>query len=86
LPGWRFAGYVSEHRYSLIDKRLFIPEQWFTEEYDHRRLNCDLPRDIIFRTKPQLTVETLQTIHEEKTLPFIDLQINFLERHNLVDF
>jgi SRSO17 transposase len=65
-----FAGYVSENGYALIDKRLFIPEQWFTDEYRGRRERCNLPEDIAFRTKPQLAVEMLQAIHEEETLPF----------------
>jgi len=65
-----FAAYVSESGYALIDKRLFIPEQWFTEEYRHRRKKCNLPHDIGFRTKRQLATEMLQAIHEEKTLPF----------------
>ena len=65
-----FAAYVSENGYALVDKRLFIPEQWFTDEYRARREKCDLPEDTVFRTKPQLAAEMLQTIHEEKTLPF----------------
>ena len=65
-----FAAYVSESGYALIDKRLFIPEQWFTDEYKLRREKCNLPNDIVFRTKPQLATEMLQGIHEEKTLPF----------------
>jgi len=65
-----FAAYVSESGYALIDKRLFIPEQWFTEEYSHRREKCNLPKDIGFRTKPQLAAEMLCAIHEEQRLPF----------------
>ncbi len=65
-----FAGYVSENGYSLVDKRLYIPEQWFTEEYEERRGKCELPEDIIFQTKPQLAVDMLLKIHKEKTLPF----------------
>ena len=65
-----FAAYVSESGYALIDKRLYIPEQWFTEEYSHRREKCNLPKDIGFRTKPQLATEMLQEIHKEQTLPF----------------
>jgi len=65
-----FAGYVSENGYTFIDKRLFIPEQWFSDEYTGRRKKCDLPEDIAFRTKPQLAVEMLQAIHDEQTLPF----------------
>ncbi|MBC2712157.1 MAG: IS701 family transposase [Desulfosarcina sp.] len=65
-----FAAYVSDSGYALVDKRLFIPEQWFTDEYRTRREKCNLPEDTVFRTKPQLAAEMLQTIHEEKTLPF----------------
>ena len=65
-----FAAYVSEHGYSLIDKRLFIPEQWFTDDYRIRREKCNLPNNTVFKTKPQLAVEMLKAIHSEKLLPF----------------
>jgi SRSO17 transposase len=26
-----FAGYASQHGYALVDKRLFLPEAWFTD-------------------------------------------------------
>jgi len=65
-----FAAYVSESGYSLVDKRLFVPEQWFTDEYSARREKCNLPQDVMFRTKPQLAAEMLQAIHDEGTLPF----------------
>ena len=65
-----FAAYVSEHGYSLIDKRLFLPEQWFTDEYRIRREKCNLPKNTVFKTKPQLAVEMLKAIRSEKLLPF----------------
>ena len=65
-----FAAYVSDSGYSLVDKRLFIPEQWFTDEYHTRREKCNLPEDTVFRAKPQLAAEMLQALDEEKTLPF----------------
>ena len=65
-----FAAYASERGYALVDKRLFIPEQWFSEEYRERRQKCNLPEDIVFMTKPQLATEMLKEISSEKTLPF----------------
>ncbi len=65
-----FAAYVSERGYALVDKRLFIPEQWFSEEYRERRQKCNLPEDTVFMTKPQLATEMLKEISSEKTLPF----------------
>ena len=65
-----FAAYASEHGYALVDKRLFIPEQWFSDEYRERRQKCNLPKDVVFQTKPQLAAEMLSEISSEKTLPF----------------
>jgi len=65
-----FAAYVSEQGYALVDKRLFIPQKWFTDDYFQRRINCKLPADTIFRTKPQLAVETLDAVVKENVLPF----------------
>ena len=65
-----FAAYVSEHGYAMVDKRLFIPEQWFSDEYRERRQKCDLPEDIVFRSKPQLAAEMLRAISSENILPF----------------
>jgi SRSO17 transposase len=65
-----FAAYVSEHGYSLIDKRLFVPEQWFTDDYRIRREKCNLPKNTVFKTKPQLAVEMLKAIRSENLLPF----------------
>jgi len=65
-----FAGYVSEYGYALVDKRLFIPEKWFTKVYRERRRKCKLPPETIFRTKPKLAVEMLEAISKENVLPF----------------
>ena len=65
-----FAAYASEVGYSLVDKRLFIPEKWFEDEYKERRKKCKLPADTVFRTKPQLAAEMLNSLAEEGILPF----------------
>ncbi|MFZ1983217.1 MAG: IS701 family transposase [Desulfatitalea sp.] len=65
-----FAAYTSEHGYAIVDKRLFIPKEWFTQDYALRRKKCDLPEDISFRTKPELAADMLRTISAEKILPF----------------
>ena len=65
-----FAAYASEYGYALVDNRLFIPEKWFTDEYENRRKNCRLPDDISFRSKPQLAAEMLTALNFENILPF----------------
>lgn len=65
-----FAAYVSEYGYSMVDKRLFIPEQWFTSAYRARREKCALPEQMTFKTKPQLAAEMLSALSAEQALPF----------------
>ena len=63
-----FMAYASSHGYVLLEKRLFIPERWFTEEYAQRRKKCEVPPTVRFKSKPQLAVEMLEGIKEK--LPF----------------
>jgi len=65
-----FAAYTSAYGYALIDKRLYIPEQWFTEEYSERRKKCKIPFGVEFKTKPQLAVDMLQDIAKQEQIPF----------------
>ena len=65
-----FAAYVSEQGYALVDKRLFVPEQWFSGEYSVRREKCKLPESATFRTKPELAADMLKAIRSENVLPF----------------
>jgi SRSO17 transposase len=65
-----FAAYASRQGYAFVDKRLFLPEAWFTEAYAARRTQCKVPDDLTFHTKPQLAVEMLREIYQEAMLAF----------------
>jgi len=65
-----FAGYASRQGYALVDKRLFLPEAWFTDAYAPRRTTCALPKALGFQSKPQLAAAMLQAIAQEGLLPF----------------
>jgi SRSO17 transposase len=65
-----FAAYASRHGYAFVDKRLFLPESWFTDAYATRRTKCKVPDDVTFHTKPQLAVEILRDIDQEAMLAF----------------
>ncbi len=65
-----FAGYASPKGYSLVDKRLFIPQKWFLKDYAEKRKKCRLPETVSFKTKPQLAVDMFQDLLNENTLPF----------------
>lgn len=57
-----FAAYATAHGYAVLDKRLFIPEEWFSEEYKERREKCAFPEDLTFKTKPQLASDPFACI------------------------
>jgi SRSO17 transposase len=65
-----FAAYASRQGYALVDKRLFLPEAWFTEGYAARRTRCTIPKELTFQTKPQLAAAMLQAIAHDGLLPF----------------
>src|SRR4030066_1129339 len=65
-----FAAYATAHGYAVLDKRLFVPEEWFSEEYKERRGKCAFPEDLTFKTKPQLASEMLTKIHKQNIIPY----------------
>ena len=65
-----FAAYASRHGYALVDKRLFLPETWFTDAYAARRTTCHVPHELGFQSKSQLAATMLQAIVHDGLLPF----------------
>lgn len=65
-----FVGYASRQGYALVDKRLFLPEVWFTDAYATRRAKCAVPNDAGFQSKPPLAATMVQAIAQEGLLPF----------------
>jgi len=65
-----FAAYASPSGYALLDKRLFIPEKWFNDDYELRRNKCKIPEYVELKTKPQLAVEMLHDLQDQKVIPY----------------
>jgi SRSO17 transposase len=64
------AGYASRHGYALVDKRLFLPEVWWTDASAARRTRCNVPAELTLQSKPQLAATLLQAIVRAGLLPF----------------
>jgi SRSO17 transposase len=47
-----FLGYASCHGRALIDRALYLPEEWAAD--DERRMLAGVPEDVAFATKPKL--------------------------------
>src|SRR5712692_2100055 len=58
-----FVGYVSSHGYTVLDRRLYVPAEWLTDDaYAERRRQCGIPSDLTFKTKPTLAQEMLAAV------------------------
>ncbi len=64
------ACYASKHGYTLVERRLYLHQSWFTPEYRSRWERCGIPDDISFRTRPELAADIVRTLATRKVLPF----------------
>jgi SRSO17 transposase len=64
-----FLGYASRQGYTLLDRRLYVPQEWVEDAaYAERRRRCGVPADLPFKTKPTLGGEMIQAVHRAHTL------------------
>jgi SRSO17 transposase len=64
-----FLGYASQLGYTLLDRRLYLSEEWVSDPaYADRRQACGVPEQIEFWTKPLLGAAMIQAVVEAGTL------------------
>ena len=64
-----YLGYAQPKGYTLLDRRLYLPQEWVEDDaYARRRQQCGVPREITFKTKPALGWEMIQAVHQAGTL------------------
>lgn len=64
-----YLGYASRKGHSFLDARLFLPEKWFAETHAEKRQACGVPKELDYRTKPEIALEMLQAALERDDLP-----------------
>ena len=64
-----FLGYSSPKGYVLLDRRLFLPEKWFTNEYKERWQKCKIPDSTVFKKKPELAGEMIKEAYASGLFP-----------------
>ena len=66
-----FLSYASQHGYTLVNHRLYLPQEWVEDKgYEERRAKCGIPQDMTFKTQPTLALEMVQELHNDSTLSF----------------
>ena len=65
-----FLAYASDRGQTLLDRRLYLPKQWFEASSRERWERCGIPDDTEFRTKPQLAWEMIEQVKAEGVVAF----------------
>jgi SRSO17 transposase len=63
-----FLGYASREGYTLLDRRLYLPERWFAEEHRELWQACRIPDRTEFRTKHELAAELIEQTMKARRL------------------
>jgi SRSO17 transposase len=65
-----FLVYASSHGHTFVDRRLYMPEVWFSDQYAEKRQRCGVPEDLKFQTEPALALEMVKGVAKREQLPF----------------
>jgi SRSO17 transposase len=65
-----FLVYATRRGYAFVDERLYVPEEWFSDESRKRWHVCGIPENLAFRTEPELGLEMITALAERGVIPF----------------
>jgi SRSO17 transposase len=65
-----FLSYAALHGHTLVDRRLYLLEDWFAPAAAPRRRRAGVPENLRFQTKLALGLEMLQAAHAAGHLPY----------------
>jgi SRSO17 transposase len=64
-----FLAYASSKGYTLLDRRLYLPEEWVNDDtYAKRRQKCGIPGEIEYKTKTELAQDMIQAVSATDSL------------------
>ena len=65
-----FVAYVSRRGYTFLDRRLYMPAEWFDDAHAALRQRYGVPTELKFQTEPQLALAMVQGLVERAVVPF----------------
>ena len=65
-----FLAYASARGHTLLNRRLYLPQEWFESASRDRWERCQIPAATAFGTKPELAWEMIEKLHQQGCLPF----------------
>ena len=64
-----FLGYSSSKGHGLIDRRLFLPKGWFSDDYKEQWEKCRIPEETEFKTKLEIALELTSENQKSELFP-----------------
>jgi SRSO17 transposase len=64
-----YLGYASRAGYTLLDRRLYLPEPWFDDAHAPLWQACRIPAGVVFQTKADLGAEMMEQVQARGDLP-----------------
>jgi len=65
-----YLAYSSPKGYTLLDRYLHLPEEWFSSEYAARYQRCGIPEETTFRTHQESALEMLKGVFQRGVVTF----------------
>ena len=62
--------YASERGATLLDRRLYLPQEWFGEDHHQRWQRCGIPKATAFQTRPELGGAMVEAVCASGEVPF----------------
>jgi SRSO17 transposase len=65
-----FLAYASAKGYTFLDRRLYLPEIWFSQDYAQRRRKCGIPPETRYQTHQELAWQMLCGVLDRRVVTF----------------
>lgn len=65
-----FVAYASSKGHTLLDRRLYLPQEWFEVSSQERWQRCEIPEGTTFRTKLELAWEMIEKLQAQGAVRF----------------
>ena len=82
-----FCAYAGENGYGIVDRDIYLPESWFAPDHEGLRQKCEVPKDLVFRTKNEIALIMLQSaVNSDKfNVKWIGCDAAFGCDHDFID-
>jgi len=61
-----FLSYATKKGIGIVASKLYIPEVWFSDDYEEKRKDCQIPKEMTFKTKNEMAKKMMSDIIESQ--------------------